>query len=165
LKHKKTFSLTLLASLLLTIYIATYSFLKPPIPNASATETIGPIGIYWNQNCTQEVHSINWGTLTPGAIRKATIYVRNEGNETYILILTPENWNPSNAPNYLDFSWNCDNNKIQVGKIAKVTLNLLVLPDIAGITEFSFDIIFEGREPLPTGIYGGSILNVQITPS
>jgi hypothetical protein len=161
LKHKKTLALALLISALLTICIVKYPSLEPSFPNVSAAEIVGPIGVYWNESCNQEVHSINWGILAPGEIKRVVVYVRNEGNETCLLILTPENWNPSNASNYLDFSWNCDDNRIEVDEIVKATLRLLVFPDIVGITDFSFDIIFEGRKRLLGDINGDGVVNMK----
>lgn len=148
MKHKKTFTLALLISVLLTICMVKYSFLKPPFLNVSAVETAGYIIVYWDKNCTQKVYSISWGVLTPGETKGVVVYVRNEGNETCLLNLTPANWTPNNASNYLNFSWNCEDNKIEVDEIVKVTPSLLVSPNIVGVTDFGFDIIFEGRKYL-----------------
>jgi len=148
LKHKKTFTLALLISVLLTICMVKYSFLEPPFLNVSAVETAGYIRVYWDKNCTQKVYSISWGVLTPGETKGVVVYVRNEGNETCLLSLTPANWTPNNASNYLNFSWNCEDNRIEVDEIVKVTQSLLVSPNIVGVTDFGFDIIFEGRKYL-----------------
>lgn len=146
MRHKETFILTLLISVLLTICIVKYFFLEPSFLNVSAAETAGQVGVYWDKSCSQKAYSISWGVLTPGAIKRVVVYVRNEGNETCLLILTPENWNPNNASNYLNFSWDCEDNRIEVGEVVKVTQSLLVSPNIVGVTDFSFDIIFEGRQ-------------------
>ena len=46
--------------------------------------TIGNVGsikainieVYWDSNCTDEVSTIEWGTLEPGSSRNVTVYVR-----------------------------------------------------------------------------------------
>ena len=146
MKHKEIFTLILPISVLLTICTVKYFFPGPSFLNVSAAETVGQVGVYWDRSCGQSVYSISWGVLTPGEIKRIAVYVRNEGNETCLLILTPENWNPDNASDYLSFSWDCEDNRIEVGEIVKVTLTLLVSPNIVGVTDFSFDVIFKGRK-------------------
>jgi hypothetical protein len=41
---------------------------------------------------------------------------------------------------------NCEDTKIEVGQVAVVTLSLSVSPSIAGVYDFSFDMVLEGRE-------------------
>jgi hypothetical protein len=142
---RKMSHLFLIVTLLLAIGAIEFLHFGNHTLNASAVETTANIGIYWDNECSMRVYSIDWGVLTPGQTKEVTVYVRNEGNETCLLILSPENWNPDNAPNYLGFSCGCKDNRIGVGEIVKGTLSLLVSSNIVGITSFSFDIIFEGR--------------------
>jgi len=143
LRSKISRSLLVLVLLLIVSVIAFLHYRKSAF-NVSAVEVTGNIGIYWDENCSVRVHSVDWGVLSPSEVKKVVVYVRNEGNESSLLLLTPANWNPENASCYLNFSWSCENNAIEAGKVVKVTQILLVSPDIKGISNFSFNIIFEG---------------------
>jgi hypothetical protein len=66
--------------------------------NVSAVETTGPFGIYWDKNCTKQVTSINWTTLTPGSAKNVTVYVKNLSNATCYLSVATTNWNPQIHP-------------------------------------------------------------------
>jgi hypothetical protein len=125
---------------------------KPMIPNASAVSTTANVGVYWDANFQGRVYSISWGTLTPGSTNKVEVYARNEGNKSFILALIPENWNPANVSQYLNFKWASDNISVGVGKAVKVTMMLSVVassvraPTSGGSVSFSFNIVFEGLD-------------------
>jgi hypothetical protein len=120
----------------------------PQLPNASALQTTGNLGVYGDRNCLSKVSSINWGTLTPGQSKKVTVYARNEGNQTIFLFLMPQNWNPVSVSNYLAFSWTMQNIKITKGGVAQVTLILYVSLYVTGVSTFSFNIVFNGSDHL-----------------
>lgn len=140
---RKTFIPVLVLVLLSTIYMVEFSFFRTRVLNVSAVEADDDIGVYWDENCSMNVYSISWGALSPGDVKKVGVYVRNEGNESFSLVLTTTNWNTENASRYLSFSWSCEDNKIEVGRVVKVTQSLRVSHYTRGITDFSFDIIFE----------------------
>jgi len=124
-----------------TISIAKLLSSRTSTLNVSAVETMDNIEVYWDENCSQRVHSIDWGVLSPGETKEVVVYVQTEQNESFFL--TPINWNPQNVFQYLSFSWNREDNEIEVANVSKVTQSLTVAPQIIGITDFSFDIIFE----------------------
>jgi len=132
----------LLLVVLLTVCMVEFFFFRTSILNISAVETIDGIGVYWDENCSLRVDFIDWGVLSLGEVREVVVYVRNEGNESCILVLTSRNWNPEDASRYLDLSWSRNNSKIGAGQIVKITQSLHVSPLIRGISSFSFDIIF-----------------------
>jgi len=66
------------------------------------------VGVYWDNNCSIAVEYLDWGTLEPGSAQNFTVYIRNEGNRDASLFLVTENWNPSNATDFLSFNWNYD---------------------------------------------------------
>lgn len=146
MEHRKTFASVLTLVILLAFLTVRYLFFRGPAFNVSAVETTEDIKIYWDENCTFKVSSIDWSVLSPGDTKKVVVYVRNEGNETFLLVLWTANWNPAKASQYLMFSWSCENNMVKAGKITKVTQSLAVSPDTIGISSFSFDIIFEARK-------------------
>lgn len=139
---RRAVSAIIVVILLLGFCVFELMFFKGPVPNVSGVETLEDIGVYWDENCSLRVHSIDWGILSPGEVREVVVFVRNEGNESFLFILRPENWVPENASDYLSFSWSCEDNKIEVGEVVKVTQNLFVSPVITGISNFSFDIVF-----------------------
>ena len=148
MKQRKRYTLVFLFWVLLIVCIAEYMFFKASFHNVSAIETACFMGVYWDKNCSKMVKSIDWGVLTPGETKEVLVYVRNEGNETCILILKPVSWNPSDASNYLSFTWSSEDKEIGAGEIINVTQSLTVSPNTMGISNFSFDIIFEGRNHL-----------------
>lgn len=143
--NSKAFWLCLI--LALTLAIAANSFyMRRFVPNASAVASAGSIGVYWDKSCSQKVSMINWGNLTAGQNKNVVVYVRNEGNESTILVETATSWNPTGAWQYLFFSWYCQNEKLKPGTVADVTQKLSVAPSIQGISQFSFAITVEARQ-------------------
>lgn len=103
------------------------------------------IGVYWDQNCTKPVTSINWGVLSPGENKSITLYVRNENNINITLMIDAINWKPEEAREFLTLSYAQNNITIEPQKPIKVILILQIKQDIENIKEFSFDILFEGK--------------------
>jgi hypothetical protein len=113
------------------------------ISNVGSLKTIG-IGAYWDDNLTNRVNGINWGTLEPGDQKSFSIYLHNEGNSAVTLSESTSDWNPSEAATYLTLSWNYNGQAIEADKNLQVTLTLSVSANITGITNFSFNIIVVG---------------------
>jgi len=99
------------------------------------------VGVFWNSNCTHPVSFIDWGVVEPGSMNNVTVYVRNEGNVAANISLATENWNPSNASDYLSLSWNYDGRQLNPQEVVPVTLTLTVSSSVQGIESFSFDIV------------------------
>jgi len=99
------------------------------------------LGVFWDSNCTNPVTFIDWGMVEPGSMNNVTVYMRNEGNVAATISLTIENWDPSNASEYLTLSWNYDGRQLSPQEAILTTLNLNVSPSVHGIESFSFDII------------------------
>jgi hypothetical protein len=99
------------------------------------------VGVFWESNCTNTVSFIDWGIVEPGSMNNVTVHVRNEGNVAASISLATENWNPSNASDYLSLSWNYDGRQLNPLEVVQVTLTLRVSSSVQGITSFSFDII------------------------
>lgn len=121
--------------------------------NAGTVEAIG-VGIYWDNNCTNVVSTINWGALSPGETKSITFYVRNEETENAILDVKTDNWDPTNAVNFMTLGWNYSGNSIAPSKIVKIQLTLSISSDIEGITNFRFNIIIEAQSAGSTAIPG-----------
>ena len=115
------------------------------IQNAGTIKAVG-VGVYWDSSCTNETTSIPWGMLDPGSNKTFTVYIRNEGNTAESLSLNTENWNPTNAQNYITLSWNYDGTVLSPDQVVEVNLTLSVSSSIEGIENFSFTIVIVGTE-------------------
>ena len=113
------------------------------IGSSGTVKAVG-VGVYWDSECTNRVSSINWGMVEPDSINNATVYIKNESNAPVTLSLGTENWNPTNASNYMTLSWDYGGQEIGVDEVVQVMLSLSVYSGIEGITNFSFDIIIVG---------------------
>lgn len=116
--------------------------------SVSAIEATNTIGIYWDKDGKKPVSSVKWGVISPNQKKNVVLYVRNDGNETIILTVTPANWNPNNSSKYLEFSCYPQNSKIENGQVTSLTLTLYVKPSIKGINTFFFDLVFEATKYL-----------------
>ena len=129
---------SVLASGLLTIY--------RQIPNSGNVKTIG-VGVYWDSDCTNNVTSIDWGTLEPGSTRNKIVYIKNEGDTPIMLNMTTGNWDPSVASNYIHLSWNCEGTILDTNTpVVQAVLTLSVSSSVSGVSGFSFDITIKGTE-------------------
>ena len=135
----------------LIAYTMSLSFVSQAFPQAQSSTTLSAagnihieaspgIGVYSNQYGTSPLTSLNWGTLEPGQDQSITTYIKNEGNIPITLSLQISNWSPTSAQNYLTVTWDYNDQPINVGQIAQITLTLDIDADITGITDFSFDI-------------------------
>jgi len=114
-----------------------------PVSNTGAVKAIG-VGVYWNSNGTNEVTSINWGTLEPGSSTNRTCYIQNEGNSALILSMNATNWNPSNASDYISLNWDYGGQLVNPSELIPVIFTLSISDSVEGITSFSFDITIVG---------------------
>jgi len=98
------------------------------------------VGFYWDNNCTDPVSSIDWGTIWPGSTVNVTVFVKNEGSQAISLNITAENWTPIETMSYMTFSSNYMGQTIDLRENLQITLSLTTSPNIEEITSFSFDI-------------------------
>lgn len=116
------------------------------VPNSGNVKTVG-VGVYWDNACTNNVTSIDWGFLEPGATVNKTVYIKNEGNTPMVLNMTTDNWNPASASENITLSWNREGYVLNTtAPVVQAILTLSVSSNISGVTSFSFDIIITGTE-------------------
>jgi len=113
------------------------------ISSVASIKTIG-VKVYWNQNGTQPISFIDWGILEPNSSVTFTVYVKSSSNVPTNLTIFTQNWNPANASAYISLTADPNNIVIETSQIIAVNLTLTVASDIEGITNFAFDIIFNG---------------------
>lgn len=107
---------------------------------------------YWDATATSEVTSVEWGELEPGQTGNVTFYIKNEGlsNLYANMTWTEGSWDPPDAFQYFDLTWDFEDKFVKPGFGQRVRLQLHVHSDIAGVTGFSFDIVITGdNEPFP----------------
>jgi len=107
-------------------------------------QTTAEIGVYSDFQCNYPLSSLSWGTLEPGGSQAIVCYIKNEGNSALTLSMAPSGWDPTDAENYLDLSWNYNGNPIAPDAVVQITFTLTVDASIEGITSFSFDINIVG---------------------
>ena len=78
------------------------------------------VGVYADSGCTQNLTSINWGTLSPNSSATRTIYVKNTGNTPITLSMTKTNWNPANAEGPITLTWNREGTILTAGKYPRL---------------------------------------------
>jgi hypothetical protein len=137
---KGRLALVLAIATILSISMARPFFNSPACLRVSAVLTSVPLGVYWDANCSTPVHSIDWGNMTAGGTKTITMYIRNEGNETFVLSVEAENWQAGNTSNVATFS--SEEPKIGLGQTVQVNPSLTVLSNASGVSSFSFDIAF-----------------------
>jgi hypothetical protein len=142
---------TNLGVLLLSVFLAlvgglAVSGLLTTSKTLSSTGSVKAINVevYWDDQCTQVVESVDWGTPEPGDSLIKTIYVKNTGNSQMILNMSCSEWDPAGVDSYLDLSWNRDGAIIDVDEVVQAILTFSVSESISGVTDFSFNIIIEG---------------------
>lgn len=139
-----------------TIGLLTYAFLlsslgpvvssvvtNKKVGNTGSVKAVG-VGVYWNSNGTNPVTSFNWGMVDPDSTKTITCYIKNEGNSVLTLSMSTSNWNPSNAPTYMAFSWNLAGQTLNAGQTKQAIFTLQIFANVTGITNFSFDVTIVG---------------------
>lgn len=112
----------------------------------SNTGTIKAIGVkvYSDPNCTQKITQISWGEMEPATSKNVTVYVKSVSTTPITLTVYTENWSPQNCIDYMNLTSIQNNITMQPSEVISTTLTLAISPDIEGIIDFSFDIVFNG---------------------
>lgn len=107
---------------------------------------------YWDATATSAVTTVEWGELEPGQTGNVSFYIKNEGTSKLYATMTwtEDSWDPPDAFQYFDLTWDFEDKFVKPGFGQKVRLQLHVHNDITEITGFSFDIVITGdNEPFP----------------
>lgn len=116
-----------------------------PFNNMARIKAVG-VSVYWYNNGTSPVSTIDWGILAPGETTAKTIYIHNNGTVPVILNMAISEWVPNTAATYITVTWNCSNYVLNAGYYVGAALNLSVNSTISGITSFSFNLVITGTE-------------------
>jgi hypothetical protein len=110
------------------------------VVKAESVTGIG-VGIYWDEECTNRTHSLNWGSIEASSTNNLTVYVRNEYYSAVSLQLRTSNWTPSAASRYMSLNWNYTGQVLRADEVIPIELTLNVYPTINDIIEFNFETI------------------------
>lgn len=113
------------------------------VPSSGIISSVD-VGVYQEWACTNNLTSINWGTLSPGDTVTRTIYVKNIGTAPITLTMTKTNWNPASANGPITLTWDRESTTLDPGYVTNATLTLSVSSSISGITTFNMDIVITG---------------------
>jgi archaellum component FlaG (FlaF/FlaG flagellin family) len=133
------------AAIILTVTTAGLLSVNQTVPSSGIVTTVN-VGVYQEYACTNNLTSIDWGTLSPGDSTTQTIYIKNIGTQPITITMTKTNWNPTAANGPITLSWSPNDTTLNVGQVATATLTLDVSESISGITDFSFNIVITGSE-------------------
>lgn len=98
------------------------------------------VGLYWDNECTNPISFIDWGSIQPGSAKNMAIFVRNEGSQAISLNITAENWQPMEVTSYMVFSSNYNGQTIDIHETLQLILTLATSESLEGIQSFSFDL-------------------------
>jgi len=91
------------------------------LPNTGTVKAMG-VGVYWDSSCSNQVTTINWGTVNPGSTKDVTVYIKNEGNAPETLSLEIQNWNPTSASSYMSLTWDYEGEYLKPGPLSMIRI-------------------------------------------
>jgi hypothetical protein len=136
-------ALTVAALTLAATTLAAINVNRDVISSGNVTTTPN-INVYSDIACTQNLTTIDWGSIEAGSSANQTIYVKNTGTGLLTLSLATSDWNPTEASSYLTINWNKAGTHLSAGESTSAILTLKVASNITGITEFRNTITIRG---------------------
>ena len=113
---------------------------------SNGTVTRVNVGVYSDDQCTQNCTSISWGIMYPEDSVNRTIYVKNTGTLPITLSMSAGSWDPTDASDYLTLDWDQEGRKLIAGESISANLTLTIASDTDDLANFSFDIVIMGVE-------------------
>lgn len=112
------------------------------------------IGVFNDSACKNAVNAINWGSLNPGSLADAVLYLNNTGTDAASLNMTLGNWAPSNISSLLTVTWNKEGFVLKPNTVVSIDLTLQVSFATTFNGTFSFDITLNAESLASRGIIG-----------
>jgi hypothetical protein len=132
-------------AVVLNVLVAAVLITYQRIPNIGDVKAVG-VDVYWDNDCTSELTSIDWGFLNSGATSNVTMYLKNEGNIPVVLNVTADNWSPASTSDHMVLSWNREGYVLNSNSLVQAVLTLSVSSGIGKVRSFSFDMTITGTE-------------------
>jgi len=136
----------LVAGILSGLVITTVSSLYQTSSTISSVGTFKAIGIgvYWDEQATSSVDTLNWGFIAAGSQKSFTVYVKNEGLLPLTLSISASNWDPQAASNFLALNWDYNGQTVAGRTTLPVVITLTVSGGVNGVDTFNFDVTSVG---------------------
>lgn len=122
--------------------LAIAQFSQRSVTSYGIVKVVG-VSLYWDYARTNDVTSIDWGTVIPGASVDRCVYVRNNGTAAGTLSISYGTFTPAAAASYLTLTWNCSSYVLSRNEVTCAKLTLSVQPNITGVQDFSFTILIQ----------------------
>jgi hypothetical protein len=102
------------------------------------------VGVYTNGAATTVCSNIDWGSVNPGSSVSQIVYIKNTGNTTETLSMTPSGWNPSSANSFLTLTWDKEGSTLSPGTVIPATFTISAAANTGNLTTFNFNILITG---------------------
>ena len=102
------------------------------------------VGLFLDQQCTQNCDSMSWGGIYIGESASKTIYVKNTGDATVELSMSMTNWIPESANGPISMIWNRENYILDPNETIQATLTLTISENTIDISNFGYKMLITG---------------------
>jgi hypothetical protein len=126
-----------------SVFTSAFLNVRRAIPSTGMVSAVN-VEVYSDGSCTQNLTSIDWGSVYPGGSVSRMVYVKNTGNVPLTLSLTTASWNPISAAGQISVTWDKDNTVLNAGQSTAATLTLSVSQSISGVISFSVNVVITG---------------------
>jgi hypothetical protein len=143
-KSWRNLVLTALLASALSVMVVYALLASVTIHNIATLKNVG-LEVYADQQLTQPLTQINWGTLQLGETKSYLAYVKNPSNVQVTLAVWTQNWNPNGTQNYVTLNCNLAGIMMQPSQVSPCNFTLHVASNTQGVSSFSFDIIMQAE--------------------
>ena len=105
------------------------------------------VGLFLDQQCTQNCESMSWGGIYAGESASKTIYVKNTGDATITLSMTMTDWIPESADGPISMTWNRENYTLEPQETIQAALTLTISENANNISNFGYKMLITGIAP------------------
>ena len=102
------------------------------------------VGLFLDQQCTQNCDSMSWGGIYAGESASKTIYVKNTGDANITLSMSITDWIPESADGPISMTWNRENYTLDPEETIQATLTLTISENTDGISNFGYKMLITG---------------------
>lgn len=140
---------TALVLIAMALTVTTYGAINVSknLSSSGSINVSADLEVYSDINCTTPLTTIAWGAITPNSTVTQTVYVKNTGTGTSLVLhMAPDDWDPPGASAYMTISWNKENTTLAPGASTAATITLTVSSSIVGINDFHVQITITGTD-------------------
>lgn len=98
------------------------------------------LDFYSDAQLLNKIQNVSWGTFDPGENKTLNIFVLNRDKDGF-LQMRAENFEPPEIEEFLDLSWNFENQFLGKNNFVEVTFTLHLSDKVKNIENFRFDIV------------------------